>query len=238
MKTSFDLSPVIGLLQVLPPNPSKTPSTAGSCDQESICPVPNGESKRSEDTGSTRQLGDFTALWQFLGTTAIENDVLTSEPATNPITFTTRRRNPTDNENNYAYTPFTPSKPEYPILRPSGSPSKPRRVVTFASAVGFSDEDINTTSAAFTSVTGLETALNNKTCTGVEAFVKHASRPAIKPSSTPEQRKRSIIQKLLTMFPEDRVGMLRLVGTGAVEKGGVHVFIDNSNVSVPTTPFA
>lgn len=244
MSTSFDLSPVIGLLQVLPPNSSRTPSTAGtSCDQESLFPVPSGESnKKSKDTDSSRQLGDFAAIWHFLGssvpaaTAGSRVGAPISEPSTTPTIFTTRHRTPNNDTDSYTFAPLTPSKPEYPILRSSGSPSKPRRVVTFASAVGFSDEDINTASAAFTSATGLKTALDDKTCTGVKAFVKHASRPMIMPALTSEQRKKSIIQKLLAMFPEDRGGLLKPTGTGVVVKGGVHVFIDNSNVSPPTHP--
>jgi hypothetical protein len=153
--------------------------------------------------------------------------------ATTSATATARRLTPSNdtNNNHYTYAPLTPSKPEFPILRSSESPAKPRRVVTFASAVSFSDEDINTASAAYTSATGLKPALDDKSYTAVKAFVKHASQPTIMPTLTSGQRKRNIIHKLLAMFPEDRGGLLRLHGRETGVEDGVHVFIDNSNVS-------
>jgi len=234
MSASLDLPPVRDLRQES--TPGRTPSTTGAgYDQESIFPVSNGGREKCNGADCSRQLGDFTAIWRFLESIAGETGAVISplQLATTSATATARRLTTSNviNDNRYTYAPPTPSKPEFPSLRSSGSPAKPRRVVTFAPAVGFSDEDINTASAAYTSATGLKTALGDKTYTGVKTFVKHASQPMIVPALTSRQRKKNIMHKLLAMFPEDRGGLLRPHGRETGVEEGVHVFIDNSNVS-------
>jgi len=113
MNSGFNLSPVIGLLRVLPTEASSTAGSFGPYTK------PNTESKEH-----SRQLGDFTELWRFLETTADVNGASTTVAQ--------------DCQTDYSYISPVP-EPDVPPQVP-GSFKKPRRVVTFAATVGLSDD--------------------------------------------------------------------------------------------------
>ena len=211
MSDSFDLSPVIGLLRVLPARAS-SPSSESS----------GKESKPADNEPRTtvRQLGDFTALWRYLADTAT-----VAEPR---------------NETQYRFQPSALSTPDTSARGQwlSSSPKKPRRFVTFSpGTLGVADEAANSASPAFISSTGLKFALDDRTCTGVKALDKHASKPVIASNTTAEARKLSIIQKLIFMFPEAKATLLKpsQLSPKAITPDGVHVFVDNSNVCLSPT---
>ena len=219
MSSSFDLSPVIGLHRVLPPTPSSTTDSSGDNSAGYFKPVDLSNLSSIQ----ARQLGDFSALWDFLQTTPARGGVSPPTSSTNPHLPPPLYSTPT----------ATPpaEREESSALRNQNSPKKPRRVVTFAANVGRVDG--KTTNGSKSTATTTTTTDDHQVCNGVKAFVKHVSRPLIESKTTPEARKVNIIQKLMGMFPESKTTLLRPPTRTAagLSPDGVHVFVDNSNVS-------
>lgn len=60
-----------------------------------------------------------------------------------------------------------------------------------------------------------------------------AARPTIRSTIPSEQRKLSIVQKLLARFPQDNKTLLKpAVHDGHSHPGDLHIFVDNSNVRI------
>ena len=221
MSNVFDLSPVRGLLRVLPATDLTTHTIA--------LPLPAAAAPTSfdaQDIHKPRQLGDFAALWQFLETTGTDSEPLSA--SSNKI----RSESDAEEEERVGVG-------EVDTLPLNLSKKKQKRAVKFATKVGISRDKNSSEPALFADLKAASPD-GDEAGTGVKAFVKHVTRPAIKPNATPEVRKANIIQRLMEMFPNaagtllsPSVPVVAATTTGRRGSGsGIHVFVDNSNVCV------
>jgi hypothetical protein len=253
MSSSFDLSPVLGLLHGL--------SSSVVDDNHSVGQQKASQHKRDIENngdaniGHSKTLGDFSPLWQFLESVADTPVIATTTP---PGAATNRRKKKknkkrkkkrvdTDFEEG-AHSDLEPDS----VLRAGGfkktyDEPQVRRVVTFATTTNWgndTDEDnvINSTvipnSSRHTysySEDGVNTTRKSNGI-DIKPHPKHidgngGTASVIKSTCTPEVRKINIIQKLLSIFPEGTSTLLSPVSfVGKLTRSGIHVFIDNSNV--------
>lgn len=216
--TGFDTSAATGLQQVLP---SRASSTSADSSDAAFSKSPN-------DPTAPRRLGDFTQLWQFLDTISNADSSGVRSPNTPP----------TDPDPDTSFrsfiTTFSPSG-EASALKTEGSHKKTRRYVTFSPTVDVSPCKKNTgiaNNAFIATTTALKAALDDSPSDGVKVFAKHVSKPLIKSTTSPEERKINIIKTLMSMYPEARSSLLSPAPTLALSPEGIHIFIDNSNILI------
>jgi hypothetical protein len=215
MSNVFDLSPVRGLLRVLPATDSTTHTITPPL------PTTAPTSFDAQDIRKPRQLGDFAALWQFLGTTGTDSEPLSA--SSNKI----RSESGAEEEEERVRVG------EVDALPLNLSKKKQKRAVKFATKVGISQDKNSSEPIVFADLKAAPPD-DDEAGTGVKAFVKHVTRPVIRPNATPEVQKANIIQRLMEMFPNAAGTLLSpsvpVVAGGRRGGSGIHVFVDNSNV--------
>lgn len=214
MRTGFDLSPVIDLLDAL----SSTPANPF---------LPNSTTVAAAG-GVVRSLGDFPALWQFLedcrtddGSAAPPHRELTPPPS--PVPPSQKRRKRKKNTN----VTF-----DDPVINPG-----------LSSATDSNDHTDTTEEITRLAVPRffVPASVVPPPSHGLAArAVGVAQRPVIRSAS---ERKAQLMQIIISLFPADAHTLLNLnlkiPQTVNLANTNIHVFIDNSNVCfhiAPTPP--
>lgn len=205
MRTGFDLSPVIDLLDALSPTPTHpflpNPTTVVAA-------------------GVVRSLGDFPALWQFLedcrtGDSSLSHKELTPPPS--PLPPPEKRRKRKKNTN----VTFDDS-----VVNPGLSSATDTNDHTDTT------EEIPRLAVPRFFVPASVVPPPNH---GLAALaVEVPRRPVILPRLSASERKAQLIQMIISLFPADAHTLLNLnvkiPQNVNITNTNVHVFIDNSNV--------
>lgn len=212
MRTGFDLSPVIDLLDALSP----TPANPFLPDPTAVVTV-----------GVVRSLGDFPALWQFLedcragGSAPQRSKELTPPPS--PLPPLEKRRKRKKNTN----VTFHDS-----VVNPGLSSA--------TDTADHTDTTEEIPRAAFPRFL-IPASVVPPPSHGLAARAVEAPKcPVIRSRLSASERKAQLMQMIISLFPADAHTLLNLnlkiPQTVNLPNTNIHVFIDNSNVCLSFLP--
>lgn len=212
MRTGFDLSPVIDLLDALSPTPSNP-----------FLPDPNVVAA----AGAVKSLGDFSALWQFLEDCRTDDSAprgkeLTPPPSPLPPPEKRKKRKKTTNVS------FDDS-----IINPGLSSA-----TDFTDYTDTTEEIPRVAVPRFLIPASVVPPQSH----GLVAVAVKGSpqRPVIRPQLSASERKAQLIQMIISLFPADAHTLLHLnlkvPQSINLLNTNIHVFIDNSNVNHSPDP--
>lgn len=202
---NFDLSTVIGLLDALATNTN---------------PLVINPAKVAAASGSPRSLGDFTSIWEFLGVPAELDVTPADDDPTPPVQALKPRR-----KHRRRAGLITPGVVEVveddpPVAGPRVSP---RRSVRFSPGPNISLAEPLLRPDPLGASGGSEE----------EGSGEVDRRPVIRSTMTLEERKSSLLRKLIAAFPTQAAMVLAPQPNPppAAMDSDIHVFVDASNVN-------
>lgn len=219
MRTGFDLSPVIDLLDALSPSPPN--------------PFVLDQAAAAAAAGVVRSLGDFSALWEFLEDCRSDDSTappahlhkeLTPPPSPPPPTHEKKKRRKKN-----ATVTFDDSAIDHGL----SSATDFAEYTDTTEEIPRAPNPRTRFSSTFTATTRTPRVPSQSDGLAAVALDAVVHRPVIRSQLSSTDRKAQLIQMIAALFPADAPSLLCLNIPRSINpsNSNIHVFVDNSNVS-------